>query len=112
MDDLLHQLIINTLETHKAQDVVFLDTSSFSTIFDSMIVASVGNPRHVQALGRYLVEALRKDKYQIVGVEGEGDGNWILIDAGVTIIHIMLTEVREYYAIEELWNKSPGSSRK
>ncbi|WP_092483683.1 ribosome silencing factor [Candidatus Ichthyocystis hellenicum] len=107
MDDLLHQLIVSTLDAYKAQDVVFLDTSSFSTIFDSMIVASASNPRHVQALARYLVEALKKGKHQIIGVEGESDGNWVLIDAGVTIVHVMLTEVREYYAIEDLWQKGP-----
>ncbi|WP_092402529.1 MULTISPECIES: ribosome silencing factor [Candidatus Ichthyocystis] len=109
MEEALLQLVVKVLEGNKSENVVFLDTSLFPTIFDGMVVASADNPRHSQALSRHLIKELKDNKYQIIGVEGESEGNWILVDIGDIVVHIMVDEMREQYSLEDLWRKKPDS---
>lgn len=98
----LRNFVINDLEEHKAQDIKKLDIKK-STIADYMIICSGTSNRHVNAIGDYLVEAVKHEGVQPLGVEEDPDGNWTLVDLGDVIVHIMLPETRELYSLEKLW---------
>lgn len=96
-------LILQTLEDHKADDVVVIDLAGKSTIGDHMVVASGRSSRQVIALADQLVQALKA--HGVVGITPEGirQGDWVLIDAGDVIIHLFRPEVREFYSLEKMW---------
>lgn len=97
--------IIPLLEDHKAKDVIVLDVSHITDITDSMIICTANSSRHSKTLAEYVVAAAKKKGIEVLGVEGEKEGEWILIDLVDVIIHIMLPNVRELYNLEKLWGK-------
>ena len=99
----LLDLILQTLEDHKAEDIVVIDLVGKSTIGDHMVVASGRSSRQVIALADHLVQALKTRG--IVGITPEGirQGDWVLIDAGDVIVHLFRPEVREFYSLEKMW---------
>ena len=96
-------LILQTLEDHKAEDVVVIDLAGKSTIGDHMVVASGRSSRQVIALADQLVQALKAQGLVGITPEGIRQGDWVLIDAGDVIVHLFRPEVREFYGLEKMW---------
>ena len=104
----LADLIYDILDKQSAEDIVRLDLTGKSSIADSMIVASGRSNRHVSALSDYIQRGLKEVGIQKLGIEGDTQYDWVLIDAGDVIVHLFRPEVREYYALEKLWSVSPS----
>jgi ribosome-associated protein len=97
------KLVIEALEDIKAHDIVAIDVRKVTAIFDWIVVATADSARQTKALSRHLRDALKDAGSAIVGTEGEDSGDWILVDAGDIVAHVMQPAVRQYYNLEELW---------
>lgn len=98
-------IAVNALEDIKAIDIKVIDTSKLTPLFNSIIVCSGNSSTQVAALARNLVDKLKDNEIKLVGMEGEAEKQWILIDTGEVVIHIMLPAVRNYYDLEDLWDE-------
>jgi ribosome-associated protein len=92
------------LEDAKARDVVVLDVRKISDFTDYMVIATGTSNRHVQSTADKVVDALRTHGVRTVGVEGGRTGDWVLIDFGDVIAHVMREETRDFYNLEKLWS--------
>lgn len=99
----LRSTIVAALEEIKAKDIVILDVRELTAMTDTMIVASADSVRQTKALADNVVEKVRELGKKPVGTEGEQTGEWILLDFGDVIVHIMQPAVRQYYDLEGLW---------
>jgi ribosome-associated protein len=99
----IKQLAISALEDVKAKDIEVINTQKLTSLFQVLIVASGDSTRQVKALANNVREELKKNGADIVGMEGEQWGEWVLVDAGDVVIHVMLPPVRDYYNLEQLW---------
>jgi ribosome-associated protein len=99
------KLVISALEDIKAHDIQAIDVRRLTSIFDWIIVASADSARQTKALARHVRDRLKESGSAIVGTEGEDSGEWILVDAGDVVAHVMQPAVREYYNLEELWSE-------
>ena len=106
------KLVIGALEDIKAHDIQAIDVRSVTSIFDWIIVASADSARQTKALARHVRDTLKEAGSAIVGTEGEDGGEWILVDAGDVVAHVMQPAVRQYYNLEELWKTTPAQRRK
>jgi ribosome-associated protein len=97
------RLTIEALEDVKGRDIVVLETSRLSSLFDCMIVASADSTRQAKAMAQRVQERIKACGAEVLGVEGEQDGDWVLVDLGSVIVHIMHPATRAYYNLEELW---------
>ncbi len=96
-------LILNSLEDDKAEDIISIDLAGKSAIADHMVVATGRSTRQVGAIAEKLAQRL-KDAFAIsVKIEGKGAGDWVLVDAGDVIVHVFRPEVREFYQLEKMW---------
>lgn len=102
----LVDITIAALEDVKAVDVVVFEVSKLTSISDYMIIASGKSKRQVNALAESVVEAAKKFGTQPLGVEGKTEGEWVLVDLGDIIVHIMYPDTREYYQLEKLWSSA------
>ena len=98
------QAVVAALEDIKAVDIAVLDTSKLSPLFERMVIASAQSTRQTKALADNVVVKLKERGEEILGREGEDNGEWILIDLGEVVVHIMQPAVRSYYNLEELWS--------
>ena len=94
---------VNALEDVKAKDIVVLDVSKKTSLFQRMIVASGDSNRQVKALVSNVTVDLKDQGFEIISTEGTDSGEWALVDAGDVVVHVMLPAVRDYYDIEALW---------
>jgi ribosome-associated protein len=99
------KLVIAALEDIKAHDIQAIDVRKLTALFDWIIVASADSARQSKALARHVRDALKEAGSALVGTEGEDGGEWILVDAGDVVAHVMQPAVREYYSLEELWSE-------
>jgi len=97
--------LISLLEDHKAKNITVLDVSKITDITDLMIICTGNSNRHVKTLAHYIQSAAKAKGLTIYGIEGEKEGEWILIDLVDVIIHIMLSQEREFYNLEKLWSQ-------
>ena len=97
------KLVIAALEDIKARDIQAIDVRKLTPIFDWIVVASAESARQTKALSRNVRDKLKEAGAHIIGTEGEEAGEWILVDAGDIVTHVMQPAVREYYNLEELW---------
>lgn len=100
----LTDVVIEALDDVKAQDVVKLDVRDMTTVTDYMVIASGTSNRHVKALVDNVAEKAAEAGQKPLGVEGEDGGEWVLLDLGDTLVHVMLPKVREFYNLEKLWS--------
>ena len=100
--DLL-KLATAALEEIKAKDLVEIDVRGKTSVCDYMLIASGTSTRHVKSLADEVVKASKQAGYQPLGVEGEREAEWVLVDLGDIVVHVMLPRVREFYALERLW---------
>jgi ribosome-associated protein len=99
------KLVIAALEDIKAHDIVAIDVRKLTSIFDWIVVASADSARQTKALSRLVRDRLQENGAHIIGTEGEDSGDWVLVDAGDIVTHVMQPAVREYYNLEELWSE-------
>lgn len=98
----------NALDDLKAKDVLTLDVRSLTSLADVMIIASGTSSRHVKSLADNVVKMVKEAGLKPLGMEGERDGDWILIDLAGVIVHVMQPATRAFYDLERLW--TPGAS--
>jgi ribosome-associated protein len=101
----LRDRVIQVIEDMKGQDISALDVRGMTDITDSMIIASGTSNRHVKAVADRVVAVLRDAGVKPLGVEGEQQGEWILLDFGDVVVHVMHPDSRRFYELEKLWNK-------
>jgi ribosome-associated protein len=101
---LLKTVVIDALGDMKALDVKFLDVRGLTDIADFMVIASGTSDRHVRSVAQRVVERAKEAGFRPHGVEGQQDGDWVLIDLNEMIVHVMLPRVREFYGLEKLWD--------
>jgi ribosome-associated protein len=97
------KLVIAALEDIKAHDIQAIDVRDITAMFDWIVVASADSARQTKSLSRHVRDRLRESGAGIIGTEGEESGEWVLVDAGDIVAHVMQPAVREYYNLEELW---------
>ncbi len=107
MSNSVADVIINALENVKARDVTVLNVTELTDVTDTLIVASGTSNRQVKALADNVVEDCKKAGHQPLGVEGLETGEWVLVDLGDVVVHVMLPETRAFYDLEKLWSVRP-----
>jgi ribosome-associated protein len=107
----IQKTVISALDDIKARDVTVLDVRKLTSLFDTMIIATAESPRQVKALARHVRDKLTEIRSPIIGVEGEETGEWVLVDAGDIVVHIMQPAMRAHYNLEELW-APPATKRR
>lgn len=98
------EFVKQTIDDIKAFNVAHLSVSHLTEVFDDMIIASASSTQHARSIARHLQEECKQHNIGIVGVEGDDIGDWILIDLGDVILHVMIESVREFYQLEKLWD--------
>jgi len=99
----LQALVIDALEDIKAQEIRLYDTTHLTSMFDRIAIASGTSNRQTKALAASVRDKVKAAGGHIVGIEGEGTGEWVLVDLGDMIVHIMQPAIRAYYRLEEIW---------
>ena len=99
--------IVSALEEIKARDITVLDVRKLTSLFDTMVVATAESARQAKSLARNVQDRLLEAGVRTQGVEGERTGDWVLVDLGDAVVHIMQPAVRAYYNIETLWGGRP-----
>ncbi len=99
----LKELIVGVLEENKAESVNCFDLVGKNSVSDCMIVATGRSKRHVQAVSDYVIVAVKKEDCEVLSVEGRRSGEWLLIDLGSIMVHILQKDIREEYQLEKLW---------
>jgi ribosome-associated protein len=100
----LLDVVLDTLDAAKAEDVVTIDLQGKTSIGDHMVLASGRSQRHVGAVADQLIKKLKDEGYGRARVEGQPHCDWVLIDTGDVIVHIFRPEVREFYNLEKMWS--------
>lgn len=100
----LKKLAISTLEDMKAEDILVLDVKDKTTVTDWIIVASGSSSRHVKSIANSVLVAAKEAGGNPLGCEGQEEGEWVLVDLGDVIVHVMQRQAREYYDLESLWS--------
>ena len=95
---------IEALEDLKAEDITVLDVQGKTTVTDWVIIASGSSSRHVKSIANNVAVESRKAGRPPLGIEGENEGEWVLVDLGDIIVHVMQRQVREFYDLESLWS--------
>lgn len=107
--DQLKDLILEKLEDIKARDVSVLNVQEMTGVTDYMIVCSGTSNRHVKSVASFVEVEIKKAGIRPLGVEGEKEAEWVLVDFADVVLHVMLPEAREFYDIERLWNVTSGA---
>jgi ribosome-associated protein len=100
----LKTIVLAALDDMKALEVKVLDVRGLTDIADTMVIASGTSDRHVKSMAQRVVEKTKEAGFRPHGVEGQQDGDWVLIDLHDMIVHVMLPRVREFYGLEKLWD--------
>ena len=103
----LQRTIIDALEDVKAQDIVVFNTEHLSPMFERVIIASANNSRQTKALAVSVREAVKEAGEPVPRSEGEENGEWIIVDCGAAVVHVMQPMIRTYYRLEEIWGEKP-----
>lgn len=111
-NSVLEKLVLAALDEMKAVNIKLLDVRELTDIADAMIVASGTSDRHVRAIAQRVVEKAREEGRRPLGVEGQRDGEWVLVDLQDVLLHVMLPRVREFYSIEQLWEAPSARQRR
>lgn len=103
----LRKIVVEALEGLKAQDLTVLDVRSIASFTDLMVIASGTSTRHVKAMADKVIEQCRAVGVRPLGVEGEQEAEWVLVDLGDIVVHVMLPQTRDFYSLEKLWATGP-----
>lgn len=99
----LHKTVIAALEELKAKDIREIDVRGKTSIADLLVIASGTSARHVKSIADEVVKFAKRAGVMPLGVEGEQEAEWVLVDLGDVIVHVMLPRIREFYGLERLW---------
>jgi ribosome-associated protein len=103
----LQRVVIDALEDVKAQDIKVFDTTRLTSVFDRVVIASGTSNRQTRALAASVRDKVKERGGQVVSIEGEDAGEWVLVDLGDVVVHIMQPTIRAYYNLDELWGGRP-----
>jgi ribosome-associated protein len=103
----LQRLIVDALEDVKAHDIVVLNTTKLSDLFDRVVIASGTSNRQTRSLANSVVEKIKGAGGEVLSVEGTENGEWVLVDLGDAVVHLMQPAIRKYYSLEEIWGGTP-----
>ena len=101
--DKLVKTAVDALDDIKGRDIAVLDVRKLTSLFDKIVIASADSTRQAKALANNVQEKVKAAGAKVYGVEGEQAAEWILVDLGAVVVHIMQPAVRQYYNLEELW---------
>jgi ribosome-associated protein len=107
----LQRAVVDSLEDVKAQDLVVFDTEHISSLFERVIIASGTSNRQTKALAASVRDKVREAGFAKPRIEGEDNGEWIIVDCGAVVVHIMQPTIRQYYNLEEIWGEKPIRSK-
>ena len=105
MDSDLKTICFEALNELKAQNVITLDIRDISGFADWLIIATASSSRNAKAIANKLIESIKLHRKNLVGIEGEDDAEWILVDCGDVVVNIMQKDTREFYDLESLWGE-------
>lgn len=103
----LQRVIVDGLEDVKAQDIAVFNTEHLSPLFERVVIASGSSNRQTKALASSVRVAVKAAGFQVMRTEGEENGEWIIVDCGAAVVHIMQPAIRQYYQLEEIWGDKP-----
>jgi len=103
----LQRSIVDSLEDVKAQDIVVFNTEHLSSLFERVVIASGTSNRQTKALAASVRDGVREAGFTKPRIEGEDNGEWIIVDCGAVVVHIMQPAIRTYYHLEEIWGEKP-----
>lgn len=103
----LQTLVVDALEDVKGQDITLFDTTHLTSLFDRIAVVSGTSNRQTKALAASVRDKVKAAGGDVIGMEGEDTGEWVLVDLGDMIVHIMQPAIRQYYRLEEIWGEKP-----
>lgn len=101
----LQKAVVAALEDIKARDIVVYDVGHLTSLFERVVIASADSVRQTKALARNVQDRAKELGVRVIGMEGGGSGEWILVDLGDIVVHVMQPTVRAHYNLEELWNQ-------
>jgi ribosome-associated protein len=101
------RVVVEALEDIKGRDIQVFNTARLPSMFERVVIASGDSNRQVKALADNVQERVRENGARVYGVEGEKSGEWVLVDLGDVVVHIMHPTVREFYNLEEIWGGKP-----
>lgn len=99
----LQRIVVSALEDIKGRDIEVINTRKLSPLFDRIVIASADSTRQVKALARNVHDKVKEAGGEVIGMEGEEVGEWVLVDLGNVVVHVMQPAVRQHYNLEELW---------
>ncbi len=109
----LEEVVVNALEDIKGRDIEVINTAKLTPLFERIVVVSRDSNRQVRSLARNVEDKVREAGGEIRSTEGEDGGEWVLVDLGDIVVHVMQPTIRSYYNLEELWGgKGPERVRK
>src|SRR5918912_2482129 len=101
------RVVVEALEDIKGRDILVYNTARMPSMFERVVIASGDSTRQVKALADNVQEKVRENGARVYGVEGEANGEWVLVDLGDVVVHIMHPTVRDFYNLEEVWGGKP-----
>ncbi len=104
----LQRIVVSALEDVKGKDIVVINTRKLSDLFGRIVLASGDSNRQVRALANHVVVKVKEAGGEVLGIEGEEVGEWVLVDCGDLVCHVMQPKVRAYYDLESLWQAKPA----
>jgi ribosome-associated protein len=100
------RVVVDALEDVKGYDILVFNTARMPSMFERVVIASGDSTRQVKALSDRVQEKVREVGVRVYGVEGEAAGEWVLVDLGDIVVHVMLPRIREFYGLERLWGSA------
>jgi len=107
----LQDLVQNSLEDMKAVDIISIDVKGKSSMTDVLYIATGNSTRHVKSIAEMVAISAKEAGVDIIGVEGKGSSEWVLVDLNDIIVHVMLASTREFYALEKLWEPEDATDK-
>lgn len=109
MSEKLQDIVKNALDDLKGQDITFLDVTSLSDVMDTLVIVTGTSSRHVKSLADNVADDAKSAGIRPIGIEGKETGEWVLVDFGDTVVHVMQQATRDFYELEKLWSMKPSS---
>ncbi|WP_075184967.1 ribosome silencing factor [Teredinibacter haidensis] len=109
MQSELSTIVTNALDDLKGKEIQSLDVTTLSDIMDTLVIATGTSNRHVKSLANNVVVDAKAKGFRPIGVEGMESGEWVLVDFGDMVVHVMLEQTRSFYELEKLWSTEPAS---
>ena len=107
----ISDLVQNALEDLKAVDIVSVDVTGKSSMTDKLFIATGNSTRHVKSIAENVVIEAKKANLDVIGTEGKGSSEWVLVDLNDVIVHVMLESTRDFYQLEKLWSADDANDK-